>query len=71
MYIRGPLHDIETSNNLDMEAFELHCSLARQGKRSHAAELASYRLEGPLLPVLLPPGTKESAHSLLGFGRNH
>jgi len=71
MQIRGPLYGEERAAQLDAEAAKTHVSLYSQGSRSHAAPIAAFRIEGPLMPILLPPEVKQSSHSLLGFGRNH
>ena len=71
MHIRGPICNEEQSKALDSAAAAANAALYSQGLRSHSAREPAYRIAGPLLPVLLPPGVTESSHSPLGKGRNY
>ena len=71
MHLRGPVCSAEVALELDLASTKVNTGLYSQGLRNHAATSAAFRIDGPLLPVLLPPGTSDSTHSGLGFGRNY
>ena len=69
--IRGPVCDSEQASLFSKECAESNTCLHRQGKRRHYKEDPVIQLVGPLLPVMLPPGSKESKHHPLGLGHNY
>ena len=59
------------ANELDECEHLSHSQLYRKGKRAHQASRPAVRAQGPLLPILLLPGTIESDHHLLGRGHRY
>ena len=59
---------IQQAEELDREAVELYRSLAKSGRRRHAAVQPCVQALGPMRPIVLEPGCESSHHPL---GRGH
>eukprot|EP00973_Karenia_brevis_P084146 11675230-Karenia_brevis.AAC.1 len=70
LLLRGPVLGKEEAQLADEAELEEHRRLYAEGRRPTWAKLPCCRLQGPLLPILVEPGT-ERAHHPLGFGHNY
>jgi len=71
MILRGPACDEATACIIDECQRQDNVDLYSKGRRRHFVEEPVVRLQGPMLPVILPEGIKLSKHHALGFGQNH
>ena len=67
LLIQPPLISEEDALQVDLSEHENFRALYKQGKRRHNAELPCFRLQGPLIHVLIDPANA-SAHHPLGGG---
>jgi len=70
LMLKAPFLTEAEADSLDEECKEANVSLQHKGCRRHLAAQPSFRLQGPLLPIILAPDSKESCHHPLGFGHN-
>jgi hypothetical protein len=56
---------------IDQRLSAEYVRLYGSGKRRHTVQEPVIRLQGPMLPVMIPEGSKTSPHHILGFGHNH
>ena len=70
LLIRGPILSEEEARALDDACKARNRQLHATGRRRHHVNAPSFYLPGPLLPILLPPGTS-SAHHPLGIGHRY
>ena len=70
LLIRGPCLSVSEAEELDCLEHGAHVAKSKAGQRSHHAAIPAVQLQGPLLSLLVLPGT-ESAHHPLGKGHNH
>ena len=71
MQLIGPMRNEDEAVVIDSAEAKLQVAAYASGQRRHLAVEPVYRVPGPTIAVLLPPGTKESKHSALGKGRNY
>ena len=69
--LRGFRCSEEEAAVIDQRLSAEYVRLCGSGRRRHTAQEPVIRLQGPLLPVMIPEGSKTSPHRVLGVGHNH